>query len=69
MRPCFICLVNGDPTDYRMFRVMAAGGVILKALLNVMEKTVQNLHKVLAALTASSVNRAFVRAQISLGFY
>lgn len=45
----------------------AASGVILKALLNVVEKTVQNVNKVLTALTAPSVNRAFVRAQISQG--
>lgn len=29
---------------------MAAGGVILKALFNVVEKTVQNVNKVLAGL-------------------
>lgn len=50
------------------FPVNAAGGEILKALLNVMEKTAQNVNKVLAGLTVSSVYRAFIRAQIPLGF-
>lgn len=51
-----------------MFLVLTASGVILKALLNVVDKTVQNVNKLLTELTASSVNRAFVQAQISLGF-